>query len=1130
MARGEDADRVRQDIRRELVPFLIDEDDRDALVRPVLFGTDFEGRLRWRDDAEAFTSRLVSTLPSSLLGQVLAAVRRGRDPRQAAVLGDLLHRLAAVSGPVPHTGSPVVRHRAAPVRAPGRSVVFRTGPPERELSIGDIRERWDSGEPGHQVIGIVTDFALDAEASLSGLAEGLRPVHWIDGESLLDGPASTAAGDDPVLVPPAYLMVDFSAVRPERWLATDATASGAALEHLVSWAREQGHRVALGLPRFLATVIDLDPLRRTGHLYQAATLFSPRYRHILEDTERLVPGPLPLEAVLPGLLCANSPSLPAAVAAALAATEGRWSATAADEVRRAMAVAERLTAAGFHEIAFRLETWCRTRAGRDGYIPLAVDITFDPDVVSRPPVIGYAEDACEVPAMVEEATLTGSAGSGRTTALERIEHHLSVPRPGRWDTPSRVLLPLYVPLATGDGGLVDRIDGHLRSAAFRSIVPPEQRPGSSCHELVGRIGSLRGLRRLFGSPVLLLLDDADMLAAGVRRELGAELGGLHDDLPRPGVYLAARPGRLRGSVPLPDVRLRDLGEGQIEEFIAARRGDRHLLDLVADHDRPIRQDIGNPRLLAMLCELDGAAGRLADANFATLIRCLLEQRARRFVTGLGGHRQPEWGDGWAVDEATRELAGWLPGVALRSFVDGTDDTPVTSADDQRLADGRLLGLLRPYGDGVVTFMFDQLRTFFAAQALAGSIAGSDAGTVVGPHLHRLGRADQTSGLWEDLLRMLVAVLPPPDARIVVDLLTEQGRPRLAQACAAELPPSDIGRAATATLHRRLMSGLGEPGERLADARALAGRDPRVRRPARDGLLEVPATGQSGACLLGRYPVTVIEFAGFVRDGGYDDVSLWHPEAWDWIRQQRITAPLHWRNHRLTWPNAPVTGVSYVEAAAYCAWLNRREPELTYRLPSAAEWDRAAHGGHRLFELLAAVARFEYDDRQPDRERPTASAVWNLIRRAEAWLGWRRPTEPGPPVTGPLDVASAEEELRIQVSRVRDIVSRISSDLLPRSDEWDQHSAVPVGIVGVHDFFGGCWQWCGTAITSESANGSLQRDITDGSVPATGGRIVVKGGAFSPLQSPTRLLIGGWFDPRTRFHRLGFRIAAERRPG
>ena len=97
--------------------------------------------------------------------------------------------------------------------------------------------------------------------------------------------------------------------------------------------------------------------------------------------------------------------------------------------------------------------------------------------------------------------------------------------------------------------------------------------------------------------------------------------------------------------------------------------------------------------------------------------------------------------------------------------------------------------------------------------------------------------------------------------------------------------------------------------------------------------------------LSRYPITVGQFAQFVRETGYQtDAELNHGDG----AGCRVSAPpeqagtfqagLSWRNPGFAQSDdLPVVCVSYNDSHAFLAWLNGRSSRH-YRLPSEAEWE------------------------------------------------------------------------------------------------------------------------------------------------------------------------------------------------
>jgi len=105
-------------------------------------------------------------------------------------------------------------------------------------------------------------------------------------------------------------------------------------------------------------------------------------------------------------------------------------------------------------------------------------------------------------------------------------------------------------------------------------------------------------------------------------------------------------------------------------------------------------------------------------------------------------------------------------------------------------------------------------------------------------------------------------------------------------------------------------------------------------------------------------VTNREWLAFITDGGYRRAELWLSDGWSMAQSGGWEAPLYWVRDDDRWQemtlggvrsfavDAPVTHVSYSEAAAYAAWAGAR-------LPSEAEWEVAVR--ENLLEQVDGVA-------------------------------------------------------------------------------------------------------------------------------------------------------------------------------
>jgi formylglycine-generating enzyme len=111
-------------------------------------------------------------------------------------------------------------------------------------------------------------------------------------------------------------------------------------------------------------------------------------------------------------------------------------------------------------------------------------------------------------------------------------------------------------------------------------------------------------------------------------------------------------------------------------------------------------------------------------------------------------------------------------------------------------------------------------------------------------------------------------------------------------------------------------------------------------------------------------------------------------------------PPFWQDQNFNHPHQPVAGVSWYEADHYCRWLAEQTGKL-FRLPSEAEWERAARGGIAQNEfpwgndapqsLPDYANRWQTGPEAVARYQANALGLYNMCDNVHEWCGdWYDP--------------------------------------------------------------------------------------------------------------------------------------------
>jgi formylglycine-generating enzyme required for sulfatase activity len=112
-----------------------------------------------------------------------------------------------------------------------------------------------------------------------------------------------------------------------------------------------------------------------------------------------------------------------------------------------------------------------------------------------------------------------------------------------------------------------------------------------------------------------------------------------------------------------------------------------------------------------------------------------------------------------------------------------------------------------------------------------------------------------------------------------------------------------------------------------------------------------------------------------------------------LEQTHHPAPLLWSDSNFNHPEQAVVAVSWFDAVAYCEWLCNRFGK-GYRLPTEAEWERAARGGieGEMYpwgnaapeELPDYASRWKSGPEPVGRYSPNPYGLYNLGDNVHEW--------------------------------------------------------------------------------------------------------------------------------------------------
>jgi len=243
--------------------------------------------------------------------------------------------------------------------------------------------------------------------------------------------------------------------------------------------------------------------------------------------------------------------------------------------------------------------------------------------------------------------------------------------------------------------------------------------------------------------------------------------------------------------------------------------------------------------------------------------------------------------------------------------------------------------------------------------------------------------------------------------------------------------------------------------------------------------------------MGRIPVTNAQYSAFVKTDGYEDSKYWTKDGWDCRNMEKIDrnydfgAPFNLMNHL-------VVGVSWYEALAFTKWLNERwlgqnkmPKGMKVKLPSEAEWEKAARGGIEIpgEHLILSLPDIRVDYSAPLETNPNTKRIYP----------WGN--DPDSNKANCYDTG---------------ISATSAVGCFPDG----------AGPYGCEEMSGNVWEWTRSIYKEYPYGPNDGRENIDASKDK---RRVLRGGAFSNNQQGVRCASRSRYDPSNRNYDIGFRV-------